>query len=65
MAYSLGRTKIISSYLVLEAVMPRRGNCASTCMNETRGLAGQNGGNRVETAATLVGYSSVEMSVTL
>ena len=65
MAHSVGRTKIVSSYLVLETVMPRQENYASTCMNQTRGLAGQNGGNRVATVATLVGDSSVDMSVTL
>ena len=64
-AYSVGRVQIISSYLVLEAVMPHRENCASTCMNQTRGLAGQNGGNCVGTAAMLVGGLFVNMSVTL
>ena len=44
--------------------MPRRENCASTCMNQTRGLDGQNGGNHVATVGTLVGGSSIDILVT-
>ena len=64
-AYFVGMAQIISSYLVSEAIMPRLENCASTCINQTRGLAGQNGGNHVAKVATLVGGSSVDMLVTL
>ena len=63
--YFVGRVQIISSYLVSEAVMSRQENCASTCMNQTQGLAGQDGDNRVATVATLVGGSSIDISITL
>ena len=36
---------MISSYFVLEAVIPRQVNCASACINQTLGFAGENGGN--------------------
>ena len=65
MAYSVGRAQMISSYLVLEAVILRRENCASACMNQILGFVGQNRGNRIAMAATLVPGSSVDMSVTL
>ena len=45
--------------------MPHWENCASTCTNQIWGLAGQNGGNCVAMAATVVGGSSNNMSVTV
>ena len=63
--YSVGRAQIISSYSVLEVVMLRRQNCTSTCINQTWGLAGQKGGNRIAMMATLVGGCSTDISVTL
>ena len=64
MAYSVGRAQTISSYFVLGAVMPRQENCASAYTNQIRGLAAQNGGNRVATATTVARGSSNDMSVT-
>ena len=45
--------------------MPRRENCASACMNQIRGWLAKMGVAAFATAATSVGGSSVDMSVTL
>ena len=45
--------------------MPRRENCVSACTNLIQGLADQNGGNRVATAATVVFGSSNDILVTV
>ena len=63
MAYSVGRVQTISSYFVLEAVIPRQENCTSACMNQIQGFAGQDAGNYIATAATLVPGSSIDMLV--
>ena len=56
---------LISSYFILEAVMPHWENCASGCTNLIRGLTGQNGGNCIVMAVTVVFGSSNDMSVTV
>ena len=63
--YSIGRAPTISSYFVLEAVMPRPENCTSACTNQILGIAGQNRDSRIATAAMVVGGSSNDMSVTV
>ena len=65
MAYFVGRVQTVSSYFILEAVMPRRENCVSACMNQSHRLADQNGGNRVATAAKVAGGFCNNMSVTV
>ena len=65
MAYSVGRTQTISLYLVLEAAIPLREICTSASMNQIPGLAGQNGGNCIAMAVTVLFGSSDDMSVTV
>ena len=65
MVYFVGRAQTISLYFVVEAVMPRRKNCASACTNQIWEQTGQDKGNCIATVAMVVGGSSNNMSVTV